>query len=286
MRINWSFVREVGLLPWAVRYSRRQFHKRVLHRDSRMRLPTGAWITLPAQSGSATEAYITNGRMDWGSEAILAQFADKSRDFLDIGAHAGYYAGYLSPCVRRVYAFEPDHRNLAGLRENARSWGNVEVIASAVSSRDGVATFYQGSGSAVSSLESTLGGPVGQVPVITIDTFAAARSDLRIGLVKTDIEGHDLQALRGMQRTVARDQPLILSECEYSAELLQVCNQWNYETFAFARDRTTMALEFIRVRPEDAERWFKMFFLVPERLQASFHLMTRSSPTRSHPRMK
>ncbi len=112
MLINWQFIREVGPLRWVLRYSVRQFRKRVLRRDCTLRLPTGLTMVLPRQSTSATEVYLTRANTDWGSEAIFTSFAVSTRDFLDIGSHIGYYAAYLSPRVRHVYAFEPNPRIL------------------------------------------------------------------------------------------------------------------------------------------------------------------------------
>ncbi len=84
LMINWTFVRQVGFVPWALRYSTRQFQKRILRRDSRLRLPTGGWITLPRQSASATEVYVTNANIDWGAEALFARFASRDRNTLRV----------------------------------------------------------------------------------------------------------------------------------------------------------------------------------------------------------
>lgn len=267
--INWTFVRQVGFVPWALRYSSRQFQKRVLRRDSRLRLPTGSWIILPTQSASATEVYVTNANIDWGSEALFASFANAGRDFLDIGAHIGYYATYLSPCVRRVYAFEPDQRNVPALRKNALQTGNIEIVESAVSSFDGAACFYAGAGSAVASLEN-IGGPSRDVTVTTIDTFVASRPDLNVCLIKIDVEGHDLQVLYGMQGTIAGHQPLVLTECEYSSDLRDLCDRWSYNIFAFACDRKTLKVRFQKLCPNRDPLWTKMLFLVPRHLRTSF----------------
>ena len=57
---------------------------------------------------------------------------------MDIAAHIGYYSAYLSPRVRRVYAFERNPRNFRSLHVNALAAGNIEVVEMAVSSHDGV----------------------------------------------------------------------------------------------------------------------------------------------------
>jgi hypothetical protein len=53
----------------------RQFYKRVLRRDLRMKLPTGLPIVLPRSSQFGSEAYVTNANVDLGAEALLARMA-------------------------------------------------------------------------------------------------------------------------------------------------------------------------------------------------------------------
>src|SRR6185437_434806 len=131
--MNLDFIRQVGPLTWAFRYARRQFRKRVLRRDSHMRLPTGLKMLLPRDNPHATEVFVTGANVDDGSEALFSRFASTESDFLDIGANAGYYSMYLAPIVRRVYAFEPDPRNLPALSANAAIATNVVVCSKAVS---------------------------------------------------------------------------------------------------------------------------------------------------------
>jgi FkbM family methyltransferase len=271
--INLRFIRQVGLFRWLKRYTWLQFAKRVLRRDTRMLLPTGSRIVLPRQSQSATEVYVTTANTDWGSEALFAQFADRNRDFIDVGAHIGYYSAYLSPLIRRGYAFEPDPRNIPFLQINARLAGNIDIVQMAVSSQSGHRQLQVGGESAVSSLEGT-GRKTIDTPVITIDDFMAARPTIDAALIKTDLEGHDLEALRGMRATVERCRPLILTECNNSAALLNLCIEWRYSIFAYRRDRRTLKLNFQQLSSAEElqESWYKMLFLVPDCLVVQFNM--------------
>ncbi|MBT9331633.1 FkbM family methyltransferase [Paracidobacterium acidisoli] len=268
--LNLSFIRQVGPVQWAVRYSMLQFRKRILRQDSTLRLPTGMRIRLPRHSGCATEVYVTNGNIDWGSEAVFVQFAEPSRDFLDIGSHFGYYATYCAPRVRQVYAFEPGACNLTALRQNAALSSNIQIVEMAVSSHDGEADFFSGVGSTVGSLNN-VGGAVTKVRITTVDSFVENHPEINVGLIKTDIEGHDLEALQGMHATVARFQPLILTECEWSQALQNLCAAWKYRIFAFTHDRLTDKPGYHDLSDDDVTKYFcKMLFLVPEKLQPAF----------------
>jgi len=260
-----------------IRYGTLQFRKRVLKRDSSLRLPTGLRIALPRSSGNATEIYVTNANLDWGAEGIFARFADPTRDCLDIGSHIGYYAVYLAPLVRRVYAFEPCPDNLRYLRVNAGRASNIEVVEMAVSSSDGQASFFSGRGNAVGSLEN-VGGEVVRVAVTSIDSFIKGHTGIKPGLIKIDIEGHDLKAIQGMHATVLKFQPLILTEVELSEDLKLLCTGWNYRIFGAVRDRQTNQTRFSDLSGSSSETdWRKMIFLVPQSLQAAFAGMVQPS---------
>ena len=199
--IDTKYIRQVGVYRWLTRYSMRQFTKRVLKRDNRMRLPTGSSILLPKWSTSATSVYVTKAHIDWGAEELFAQFASKDGDFIDIGAHIGYYSMYMHPLVRKVYAFEPDPRNLPDLHANAASVGNIEVVNKAASSHSGTASFYVGGDSTLSTLETSEGatveGKTVEVQTTSIDDFVAGRPGIKPTLFKIDAEGHDFEVLAG-----------------------------------------------------------------------------------------
>lgn len=201
---------------------------------------------------------------------MFAQFASRECDFLDIGAHIGYYSMYMQPLVRKVYAFEPDPRNLPDLGRNAASVSNIEVEALAVSSLCEAARFYIGGDSTLSTLEAIAGETI-EVQTTSVDEFVARRPGIKPTLFKIDAEGHDLEVLLGMRATVSAHQPLLLIECN-SAELINLCDEWQYFMFAFTCDRETFKMTFRRLRSFDdlQQYWTHMVFLTPPHLQATF----------------
>jgi FkbM family methyltransferase len=264
--INIDFIRQVGVLNWMSRYSRIQFNKRILKKATTMTLPTGSRLTLPlGHPGSSI--FVTNANIDWGSEQLFAAFASNDRDFIDVGANIGYYSNYLSPVVRHVYAFEPDRRNLPAMRINASYCPNVVIDERAVSSRDGTAILVLTESTTTNTLEFKSGVDTMEVPVTTIDSFVSQRPGIDVGLIKTDIEGHDLQALIGMEKTVRQFQPLILSEIIIDAGLIDLVRKWDYRIFAFVCSRKNFSFAFrefpLVPNPSD---WYNMVFLVPRHL--------------------
>jgi hypothetical protein len=95
-------------------------------------------------------------------------------------------------------------------------------------------------------------------------TIRLGRFRYRCGVVKIDIEAHDLEALHGIRQTSAGSQPLILSECTCGPELAELCSELKYSVFAFIRDPETLATEFRQIPPQGSGQWTKMHFWRPD----------------------
>ena len=269
--INTAFIREVGFFRWTLRTAIRQFYKRIIRRDHRMKLPTGEWLTLPVASRFASEAFITHANVDWGSEALFASLLTGRGAFLDVGAHIGYYSLYMFPLVPAVYSFEPDPRARFFLEQNAHGHSGLEIVPHAVGARLGHARFTLDPDAALSHLSRQENAAANQieVEVVTIDSFVHTRS-LTIEAIKIDVEGHDLEVLQGALEVLRDQQPLVLTEVRPSVELFAVADQVAYRVFAFVRHPRTRArrmTELFADVPAPGET--KMLFLVPARVPAS-----------------
>lgn len=140
---------------------------------------------------------------------------------LDIGSNFGQMAVLFSRLVGpkgKVYAFEADEFifNLLcrNIKENNRK--NIEPVFGAVWDNDGLELFYPepdferfGSyGSYGIDLNAKEGR---KVRSFTIDSLNITSP---ISLIKIDIQGSDLFALKGARKTIEREQPVIIFEFE------------------------------------------------------------------------
>ena len=139
----------------------------------------------------------------------------------DIGANKGSFIYWLSRWVGdgRVVAFEPQPDLARALTEVCRATGlgNVKVEAKAVYSRSGDGELFLPSGHqpGASLLPNAVQGEsftTLSVPTIALDDYFAA-SD-RITLLKIDVEGAELDALKGAERILRQHAPLLVFECE------------------------------------------------------------------------
>lgn len=153
----------------------------------------------------------------------LARLIEPNTLTLDVGAHIGEYTYAICRHLGqdgRVIAIEPIP-DLAQLIERAvrRLRLPVTVINCALSSTAGsadlcipVAAGRRKLGFA--SLESkTADGEVCRVALRTLDEICGDNSQ-RISFIKIDVEGHELQVLRGGEKTLRRHRPNLLIEIE------------------------------------------------------------------------
>jgi len=264
--MNTAFIKEVGPLRWAYRTFLRQFYKRVLRHDHQMRLPTGELITLPISDHSATETFITNANIDWGTEELLASLLQRKGAFLDVGAHIGYYSLYMLPRVTAVYAFEPDPRVRVFLEKNLSGKPNAEVLPIAVSFAPGKARFTLEGNTDVSHLSKDNEQSSNQieVDVTTLDAFVASRN-LAVEAIKIDAEGFDTEILQGSLSLLTQQRPLVVTEASPDDVLFALTAQVKYRVFAFIRHPVTRHRSFVELLEKAAiPGETKMLFLVPQ----------------------
>jgi FkbM family methyltransferase len=184
---------------------------------------------------------------------------------LDVGANIGEVTLFSAKRVGpngRVYAFEPMPALAGQLRANIErnQAGNVELIEAAVSDTAGTAMMYAQSqlfhdGTTHEGLATLFGqgdrrSPVGTMRVTTLDEEFAALALPSLDLIKIDIEGAELPALRGAIRLLQRWRPWLIIEVQtetsvaagyQAADILQDLEQFGYR-FARIGRRGTLVL--------------------------------------------
>jgi hypothetical protein len=108
------------------------------------------------------------------------------------------------------------------------------------------------------------------VRATTVDDFAAETHDIRVGAIKTDVEGHDLAVLRGAGETIRRFGPLVLTEARATDDLFVFCSQLDYSVWSFAFPIGEPRKAKLTAMTPGSGLGTKMLFLVPPRLKKSF----------------
>lgn len=268
-----AIAREVGYRKALWRTLRRQFCKRLLRREQIIRLPNGLPLALPRDSCFASEIVLTDCNVDWGSERLLRACLGNRGAFLDIGANIGYYSLYMADRSTEVFAFEPDPRARLALEANARRVGNITVVPCAVAAAPGRSRFQLERHCEVSHLSATSGGSATrsiEVELVSVDSFVAARK-LGVEAIKIDCEGADTDILRGGEKVLREQRPIVLGEFSPGLELFALAKRVSYRVFARAKDGRGGHARLMELRPENPARLHtKMLFLVPNAFAERF----------------
>jgi FkbM family methyltransferase len=159
---------------------------------------------------------------------------------LDIGANIGNHSLYFSKWYDGVFSFEPNPRTFKLLEMNASLVDNIKSFNFGMSDRSGHVTMLQspenmGGSRIVTSADNT--DNYIQIEVRALD-LVASEIDMPIGLIKLDVEGHELAALSGARNTILNNQPIILFEQNAAdfknglSPVIQLLESFGYDSFA------------------------------------------------------
>lgn len=229
-----------------------------------MRLPTGRMYKAPIWDPSASEVFVTNASLDWGSERLLFE-AMLPGVFVDVGAHTGYYSAYIAPKATRVIAIEPNARCLPVLRENLRGVDAriVQGFAAEEAGEANIRTTPQGYAYA-----DVHGSDV--IRMVTVDDLASGE---KVTAIKIDVDGPDLLVLDGATATIRRDRPIVLIEAPSDHALHSRVSAFGYDVWGYTRSEGT---KFTRLEA-GATAHTKMAFLLPEERVAEVRQRAQSS---------
>ena len=158
----------------------------------------------------------------------------QNKVYYDIGANYGYFCLKLAPKARYVYAFEPVSQTneilLRNIKRNKLS--NIIVYKLGLSDKKASAeiNLYRSSGHNSLFLRGDLKAypnhQVGQevIDLVTLDDLI---QEERLGppdLIKIDIEGGELYALRGAREVIKKYQPVLVVEYLEIGEVYQDAN--------------------------------------------------------------
>ncbi len=170
-------------------------------------------------------AMYLSGRYEPSTMHVVQRLLSDGACFFDVGANVGIFslAGAVAVgSTGRVVAFEPSSREFNLLRKNIElnHLDQVITLQQAVADVPGRADLRVAE--ALHSGHNTLGAgfayagvvveAVEEVQVTTIDEWVRKGSPPRVDVLKMDIEGAELRALRGARDTLSRFRPVIVVE--------------------------------------------------------------------------
>lgn len=210
------------------------------------------------------------GTSEPGFQEALRLALGPGMTFWDAGANVGFLALLAARLVGpsgRVVCFEPLPGCADLIEHNARvnGFGHVEVRREALGGQEGEAAFLVAAASsegmlATSQARSAALDVVGEitVPVRTLDGLFD-RPGPRPDVIKLDVEGAEVDLLRGGRRALQAHRPLLLIELHgTNAGVADVLAELNYRAMVFGRAGTLREApaksHVLAVPAEDAAR--------------------------------
>ncbi len=163
------------------------------------------------------------GTYELDLQAAVADLVQPGWIAYDVGANIGYISLLLAQTVGeagRIFAFEALPANLDRLRAHVTLndlASRVLVIPAAVAAASKPVRFLVGPSGAMGKVEGSAGRAEGhaeslEVPGICLDDFVYREGHPAPQVIKMDIEGGEVLALKGMPRLLSEAHPLILLE--------------------------------------------------------------------------
>ncbi|QYY35085.1 FkbM family methyltransferase [Ruficoccus sp. ZRK36] len=148
---------------------------------------------------------------------------------LDCGANRGDYTKALLKLADEfqgldlnLYLFEPQQDLRETIRSNIPSLAEDHIVGAGVSSSKGTATLNRpATGSTHASLYQRSDNFTDhvEVPLVRLDDFLSERSIPHVDLLKLDVEGHEMEALKGLGEYCHPDKTSVI-QFEYGATTL------------------------------------------------------------------
>jgi len=199
-----------------------------------------------------------NENLRYWFDRIFASLTDPV--FYDVGANDGVFSLGYAATSRVVHAFEPSEQACSRLVDRARERGitNIAVHRVALADTAGTMTLHRFSDDTFNSLypraddqlaHYSLRAAVSEeVGVVRLDDFVSAERMPPPDVMKIDIEGAELFALRGATQTIRSAMPVIL--VEYSVdntanagydrrEIATLLRGWGYDVRGLLRNQDT-----------------------------------------------
>jgi FkbM family methyltransferase len=170
------------------------------------------------------------GYADRAERALLKKILFQGSVIVDVGANIGIYSEFLSRCVGPtglVHSFEPSPDNFKRLSAATRDLSNVRLTQAAVGERSGACKLYVSDRLNVDHRAYQADGDSRRaVPTQMVALDDYFKPGQRVDLIKMDIQGYELHALRGAQRVLQENPDIKLLLEFWPAGLEQAGASW------------------------------------------------------------
>lgn len=165
--------------------------------------------------------YLYFGFLDPSHEAFLA-LCEPGETVVDVGANIGITAMRASAAVGpegMVHAFEPDRKNRARFQQHItdNQIRNIRIYPLAVGDRSSAGFVHRiPANSGMTTVTTSPSEDGDEVRIVGLDEWFSAEPLFRLDVFKIDVEGAELEVLRGAQNLIQRFHPKLFVEVDDS----------------------------------------------------------------------
>lgn len=246
------------------------------------------YIYVCREDEGVSDAILKVGRWEPRVAAFLMANMSTNGVFLDVGANVGYFSVMIADILERVslngtgrvIAVEANPLVtpylMATVIENGLDH-RIQVCPYAVSDRTGLVQINRDfgnnlGGTTIREIDKS-GAECSIVPCARLDDILAGVS--RIDLVKMDIEGSELLAMKGFERTVAKFSPDIIMELNKDClrgvsgvsveDMVRYMQSLGYKPYSFGSDGASLMSVRDVVNTVDSHNYYDFLFSKKER---------------------
>lgn len=215
------------------------------------------------------QAILRDGIFEYPLIEWCQQYLSSNGTFIDIGAHMGTYSIIISPYCKQVYSFEPQSSTFECLNRgiNANKITNIITHNVGIGSKEEILFLSHvsedGGGSSLLDNISDMTG-LKTLSQEAVDVFPLDSYDINnINLIKIDVEGFELEVLKGAVKTLERNNyPPILFEAwpnkwyqEQREELIDYAKGLGYNIHKVGgSDNMYLASDHPKYKPPDKDK--------------------------------
>lgn len=182
---------------------------------------------------NATNFYYHHGLREMTDKpGVLARISEGTA--FDLGSFDGGSIAVMAKYgPNKIIGFEPSHKNIVQCRENlqkAQIGCEYDVVESCIGNQDGHVSLHDSGDSTAAISNTAKDGNVQRVPICKMDTFCERNGIGKVSWIKADLEGAALDMVKGAERTIRRDHPLLTLGIYHSPqeffEIPELLHQW------------------------------------------------------------
>lgn len=224
--------------------------------------PDGSSVTLTYDEALG-RAFLLRGHFEQAERDWLADRA-AGGTAIDVGANVGYHSVGMAAAGATVIAVEPLSTNIPRLRETTAGYPSILVEETALGASCGRVPHT----TPVDGAYAAVGPGPASWPMTTLDALWSRHGAPAVRVVKIDVEGYELEVVRGAGRLLSAARPAVLVETSQPAAVRAAFAGLGYHELA---------------RPAAFESWNHLFGPAPSVPAGGGRATSRGRRTRRLP---